>query len=199
MQSMNVPKRFSSLTLIFPCLALLALSTSANAAPSFGSAIDQSQPVIDSTVGGLAIGGNSTQKLAQTVTVGLAGRLAGMYLPIDCESGRLVIQIRDLNGNEPGDVVLTQRRIRAARLGAVGPVFRFFRIGGGLSFAAGDRFALVLTNPRGTCAIFQGPLGDSYAGGEGFFDALPNPAGWVPFSDTETRLDLPMMTVMQLP
>jgi hypothetical protein len=152
---------------------------------------------VDSTVGGAAIGGASEQQLAQTVTVGLAGELVGVFLPIGCDSGRLLIEIRTLDDGSPGDVVLGRRRFDAVDVPPIGPVFRLFRMGAGLSFAAGDRFAIVLRNREGSCGIFRGPVGDSYARGEGFFQALPNPPGWVPFSDT--RLDLPFMTLTRLP
>jgi hypothetical protein len=161
--------------------------------------IDQMQPVVDTTVGGMAIGGGSAQQLAQTVTVGRDGKLVGLFLPIGCDSGRLVIEIRNVDGDSPGTVLLYRRRIDAAQLSPIGPAFRLFRIDPGLPLAAGDRLAVVLRNPTGSCGMFQGPVGDAYAGGEGFFQALPNPPGWVPFSDTETRLDLPFMTLMRLP
>jgi SAM-dependent methyltransferase len=121
-------------------------------------------------------------------------------LPIGCSSGRLVLEIRDVVGGEPGPNVLARGRIRAERVPDLGATFQFFRIGGGgLFLMAGDQIALVLDNPTGLCAIFRGPEGDSYSAGEGFFEALPNPPGWVPFSETETRLDLPFMTVVRVP
>jgi hypothetical protein len=163
--------------------------------------IDQLQPVIDITVGGAAIGGASEQQLAQTVTVGLDGTLLGVFLPVACNSGRLVVEIRTLNGNTPGDFVVAQGSVDAVSLPSIiPPVFRLIQIGADLPVARGDRFAVVLQNVTGSCGIFRGPLGDSYGSGEGFFQALPNPLGiWVPFSETETRLDLPFMTLMQLP
>jgi len=161
--------------------------------------VDQLQPVIDDTVGPMAIGGASEQKLAQTVTVARAGRLRGIFLPISCDSGRLIIEIRnvDLSG-APGGVVLGRHAFGSEDITPVGPVFRFFRFGNDpdLSLVAGARFAIVLRNPTGSCGISRGPLGDAYTGGAGFFDARPNPSGWIPFSETETRLDLPFMAVM---
>ena len=180
-------------------LGLSLLLISASQAHASGIYIDQMQPVVDDTVGGLAIGGASQQKLAQTVTVGLDGRLVGVFLPIGCDSGRLVIEIRELDAEgKPSDVVLRRREFNAANISPIGPVFRFFPLRVPL-LSAGDRFAVVLQNPTGSCAIFSSPVGDSYAGGEGFFEALPNPPGWVPFSDTETRLDLPFITEVSLP
>ena len=55
--------------------------------------LDQEQPIVDSGVA-LAIGGNSEQKLAQVVTVGVAGHLAEAWLPVGCASGRLLLEIQ---------------------------------------------------------------------------------------------------------
>ena len=159
--------------------------------------IDQLQPVIDITVGGLTI--NAGQWLAQSVTVGLGGTLVGVFLPVACDTGSLVIGIRALDvNNNPGDTVLASVNVDAVNLSSISPpVFRLIETGAGLPFAQGDRFAIVLQNPTGDCGIFQGPLGESYVGGEGFFQDPAFP-GWIRFSEFETR-DLPFMTLMQLP
>jgi len=179
-------------------VAVLSLAMVAAADPPI-TVLDQVQGVIDDTVGGLAVGGESDQRLAQTVTVGVSGRLVGVMLPIACESGRLVMEIRDVVGGEPGTNVLARTRIPAGRVPNLGPTFQNVPVRGAVSFTAGDEFAVVLDNPTGGCGIFRGPVGDSYAGGQGFFEALPNPPGWVPFSETESRLDLPFMTVVRTP
>lgn len=186
-------------------LSLLLIAASAQAQGNSPSVfIDQMQPLIDTTVGGLAIGGVSQEKLAQTVTVGHDGRLRGVFLPIGCDSGRLIVEIRNVEPNgSPGIVLIARHAFPAEQVTAIGPLFRYFKFGddddNDLTFLAGSRLAIVLRNPTGTCGIFRGPVGDTYTGGSGFFDALPNPPGWVPFSSTETRLDLPFMTVMRLP
>ena len=188
---------------LLPVLGLLLIAASAQAQGNSPTVfIDQMQPLIDTTVGGLAIGGASHEKLAQTVTVGHDGRLRGVFLPIGCDSGRLVVEIWNVEPNgAPGSLLIARRAFPAEQVTAIGPVFRYFNFEDdhGLFFFVGNRFAIVLRNPTGTCGIFRGPLGDTYTGGSGFFDALPNPPGWVPFSPTETRLDLPFMTVMRLP
>ncbi|MBE9548773.1 MAG: hypothetical protein IMF09_05140 [Proteobacteria bacterium] len=161
--------------------------------------IDQTQPIVDDAVGGLAIGGASEQILAQTVTAGLDGILQGVFLPVACQSGKLVIEIVALNGDEPGNVVLRRKQIPASRVANIGPLFQYFKMGGHLTLATGDRFAIVLSNPLGSCGIFRSPEGDFYTGGEGFFDARPNAPGWVPFSETETRLDLPFSVLVKIP
>jgi hypothetical protein len=186
--------------LLLSFLVGLSLVLTCPSAEAQSPVIDQMQPVVDLTVGVVyAIGGQSEQKLAQTVTADMGGRLRGVFLPLTCGSGQLVIEIRTLDGDTPSDVVLTRRTFPAWSIPYIGPgIFRFFWLGlWPLAFAPGDRFAVVLLNPTGSCVIFQGPLGDSYTGGEGFFEALPNPPGWVPFSETETHLDLPFITVIR--
>jgi hypothetical protein len=55
--------------------------------------IDQQQPAIDISVGGLAIGGNSQQKLAQVVTCGFSGLLTEVRFPIACESVDSIVPV----------------------------------------------------------------------------------------------------------
>ena len=184
--------------LLFLLSLSLLLSCASAQAQSAATFIDQMQPLIDNTVGGLAIGGPSQQKLAQTVTVAHAGRLRGVFLPIGCDSGRLLVEIRNVNpSGEPGSLVLARQRFPAEDVAVIGPVFRYFKFeDSDLSFMAGNHFAIVLRNPTGSCGIFRGPAGNSYTGGAGFFDALPNAPGWLPLSGPD--LDLPFMTVMKL-
>ena len=185
---------------LLPGISLLLIAVSVQA-QSPGSFIDQMQPLVDTSVGGMAIGGASQEKLAQTVTVANGGHLRGVFLPIGCDSGRLIVEIRNVEpSGAPGSVLIARRVFPAEQVTAIGPVFRYFKLDDerDLIFLAGSRFAIVLRNPTGTCGIFRSPAGDTYPDGSGFFDALPNPPGWVPFSPTETRLDLPFMTVMNL-
>jgi hypothetical protein len=179
-------------------LGIVLMASSATAQPPV-VIVDQMQPVIDSSVGSLAIGGASHQRLAQLVTAGHDGRLETLFLAISCSSGHLVVDVRNVSGNQPGDVVLAHVVARAAEVPAIGAVFHSFDLHGSLSVAAGDRFAVVLDDPEGECTISQGPVGDTYAGGDGFFEALPNPPGWVPFSlFASARRDLPFLTVVRL-
>jgi hypothetical protein len=193
---------------LLPGLSLLLIAVSTQA-QSPGVFVDQMQPLVDTSVGGMAIGGPSQEKLSQTVTVGHSGHLRGVFLPIGCDSGRLIVEIRSVEpSGAPGIVLIARRAFPAEQVTVIGPLFRYFKFEDDddrdrdhdrdLTFLAGSRFAIVLRNPTGTCGIFRGPVGDTYTGGSGFFDALPNPPGWVPFSPTETRLDLPFMTVMNL-
>jgi hypothetical protein len=181
---------------LLACVIFSTIALTAAADPPI-TLMDQMQAVIDSTVGGLAIGGESDQRLAQTVTAGIDGRLTALMLPIACESGRLVVEIRDVIGGEPGPTVLSRGTFPATRIPNLGPTFQMVPIRGSVNLTAGDQFAIVLDNPSGSCGIFRGPVGDSYPGGQGLFEALPNPPGWIPFSETEDRLDLPFITVVR--
>lgn len=162
--------------------------------------VDQEQPIIDASVGGLAIGGTSDQILAQTVTAGIAGDITEVRFPVACASGALVVEIQGVTATgQPDGVVRASTSIAAASLPAFFPAPPEFR---GLSFSSpasigvGDRFAIVLDNPTGECGVFQGPVGDPYAGGSGFFDARPNPVGvWEPLLGS--RDDLAFQTVVR--
>jgi hypothetical protein len=178
--------------------AVLACCSAAAAQPA-ATAIDAMQPVAETAGGTLAIGGGSEQRLAQTFTVELAGRLAGAFLPVVCASGRLVIEIRDVVAGLPGDSVLARRAVSATHVASLGFHFQLFPLGGGVAVAPGDRLALVLANPTGSCGLARGPAGDSYPGGEAFFEALPNQPGWIPFSATADDHDLPFLAVVKAP
>jgi hypothetical protein len=157
------------------------------------------QPDFDAEVGPLAVGGPSEQMLAQTLTATIGGRIIGVFLPIACSSGKLEVELRDVENGGPGSTILTTGSTGAAHLPPLGPYFRLLAVSGGPVVAPGDMYTLVLRNTEGSCGILRGPEGDSYPGGEGFFDARPNPPGWIPFSATETRLDLPFLMVVRTP
>ncbi len=104
------------------------------------SMIDQEQPAINNTGGfTLAIGGLSTEKLAQVFTASRNGFLTHVTMK------------------------------------------------------AGIQYAIVL-KAVGNCAILPAIDGDSYSGGHGYYDALPNPPGWVALSSTSSYDDLPFQT-----
>lgn len=192
--------RTPSLNALAP-LALLALSVPVAlplAAQPPTLTIDQEQPAVDAAASTLAVGGPSEQKLAQTVTVGRAGRLAEVRFAIGCADGVLEIEIQGVDGaGVPDGVPLLRRRVRADRLPAVVPAtFEALPLPRRLRIAPGDRLAVVLSNPTGSCGVARSPAGDLYAGGQAFFDARPNPPGWVPFTPSEPSDDLPFQTVV---
>ena len=167
---------------------------------AFGSIyLDQSQPIVDTTVGANTIGGSSDQLLAQVVTAGMSGWLASVGLPV-AGSGTLILQIERVNGGIPDGTVLTSQAISGSNLPDFlsDPTgFRRLDLSAPVSFSAGDQFAIVLSVLNaGTddFSLLQGPLGDPYQGGAALFNSRPNPAGiWAPLGDFG-RSDLPFQT-----
>lgn len=192
------PRHAAVTVLAVVCLAVpLALP----AAP----ALDQEQPIIDDTIGGLAIGGASDEQLAQVFTVGSSGQLVEVGLPIACSGTEpLILQIQGVAVNgEPDGTVLRAESYPAAGLPSFAPdppSFRIFALSVPLPVVAGQQLAIVLDSP-GECGIFQGPLGDPYPGGDAWFDADPNPGGWLPLTDgldpADHRYDLPFQTFLE--
>ena len=159
--------------------------------------VDQQQPNIDVTVGALAIGGGSTQKLAQIVTTGAAGFLAAVRLPVVCETGSsLVVEIQQVAAGVPNGVVRTSQTFPDGSL-SPSAAFKDLVFSAPVSFSVGEQFAIVLKS-SGSCAVFRGPVGDSYAAGNLYFDALPNAPGWVCVCTfAGERFDLPFETLVE--
>jgi hypothetical protein len=163
--------------------------------------VDQQQPVIDPTVGGLAIGGSSQQKLAQVVTAGVSGSLTEVRFPVACDpAANLIVEIQGVTGNKPNGDVLTSQTIPGSNLPVFfpsPPSFRSMVFSTPVDFSAGSQFAIVL-RAAGSCGVFRGPVGDSYPGGNAFFDSLPNPPGWVCICEFQgDRFDLPFQTLAE--
>jgi len=135
------------------------------------------QPLFQAAAPTQAIGGASQQQLAQTFTLAHAGTLVGVFLPVGCRSGQLEIEVRDLAGDEPGATVLSSGGYPAGAFVTGVTVFKLFRLPP-LPVSAGDRLAIVLRNPTGSCGLATAAAGDSYPEGEAFFDARPNAPGW---------------------
>jgi len=164
--------------------------------------VDQQQPAIDAGEVTLAIGGpDRGQKLAQTFTVGLDGRLAGVGLPIGCADGRLDLQIQGVTATgEPDGVALVERSYAATTLPEIVPAtFVELSLPRRLRVAVGDTLALVLANESGTCGVASSPDGDSYPGGRAWFDSPPNDPGWIPNAPLRPEDDLPFQTIVFAP
>lgn len=145
-----------------------------------GAVVDQQQLVTD-VVNPLAVGGPSLQTLAQVVTPGVTGRLREIHLPIGCDGGDLIVEIRTVNaGGEPTTTVLHSQRFREGTFPIeVNPaVFQSLNLGARVGVTAGTPFAFVLRS-TGSCGLAVA-AGDYYPGGDGFFDARPNPPGLIP-------------------
>ncbi|GEM_PF-1296840 len=188
-----------SVTVLFAAFAQLHGQTFA------GIIIDQEQPVIDRASGYLGVGGDEEQKLAQTFTVGMTGQLTGLRLPLSgCGRGvlRLTIQEVDERGF-PAGTVLRARSFPADEVGLIGiGEFQDFFFLAPLDVRAGDflAFTVETVGEGSSCSYAQGPAGDSYARGNGFFDARPNPPGWVSQKEfAPASQDLPFFTLMNDP
>ena len=163
--------------------------------------LDQEQPLFDfTTVGAVGIGGNSEQKLAQVITAGISGPLAEARMPIVLSAGNLRISVNNTIADAPGNTILASVVVAAADLPGsfpTGVVFSSIVFDTPAFFSPGDQFSIVLEceGSPGSCqgAYVQGPVGNLYPGGNGWFDSRPNQPGvWVPIGGN--RFDLPFQT-----
>jgi hypothetical protein len=163
-------------------------------------AVDQSQPTADAAAPfTFAIGGPSAQVLAQTFTAGASAKLRQVDLPVACDAGSLVLEVRDVSGGVPGATVLATETFAASTFAPFTPgvaTFASLRISPAPTLAAGTSYALVLSDPTGSCGILPGPVGDSYAGGTALVLDLAT-GNWQPLSLGNDRDDLPFVTYVQ--
>ncbi|NNE42493.1 MAG: hypothetical protein HKN14_16420 [Marinicaulis sp.] len=177
----------------------IATALLAAAQASASDVVDQEQLMMTPTP--TAIGGGSDQELAQSFTVGADGFMTQVRIPVACSSGELFVEIQTLNDDgEPSGTVVASARVAADELPPPGDNFETIFISPPLRVRPGDKFAIVLKNPAGSCAIRSGPEGDTYPGGQYFYDARPNPPGWVGGKDRPaprgTPGDMPFQTVV---
>lgn len=182
-------------TAIGAALAILAM-------PAAAQTIDQSQPAIDEEAGFLGLGGDSEQMLAQSFTVGVDGDLVGLRLPIaGCGRGDLVLELRMLSAaGMPDGAVVRSVRIAGGDVPAAYAGFQDFFFPAGVAVSAGDVFAFVarVDGEDGYCSYATSPTGDLYPRGQGFFDARPNPPGWISFKEfAGSPQDLAFFTLME--
>lgn len=188
-------KTLKLLAASFACFAVLPAS-----AQSLGDFVDAAQPLIDRgsplvhSIGG---GPSSEQKLAQTMTVEVGGNLAGIFMPILCGTGKVHVEIRDVAAGQPGPTVLDSRNVDPSVFDVPG-YFIYVRIPGAVALTAGQEIAVVVSNAKGSCSYYKSPVTANYPGGQAFFDARPNPPGWVPFSAFPGEPDdLPFQLVLE--
>jgi hypothetical protein len=175
-------------------------------AQNLGNYVD----VANFSVSGMAwaLGGPVVQqKLAQTLTVVQGGTLEGVFLPLLCGTGPDVgtapihVEIHDVVAGMPGPNVLAKRAVAPTEVDL--PVLRFMyiKIPGALPLLSGEQVAIVVTRPKGgECALAESTVDADYKGGQGFFDARPNPPGWVPFANVQGAPDdLPFQLVLSQP
>ncbi len=153
---------------------------------------------MDQTVGGLAVGGASEQKIAQVVTAADAGDLVAVRVAVQCTQGTLSVAIQGVTGAEPDATVLASQSFYAADVRTSYPTleqYRMLRFESPATIAAGQRFAIVL-GASGDCGVWPGPAGDSYTGGDAYYDARPSTPGvWHLLSGS--AYDVPFQTIMR--
>jgi hypothetical protein len=169
---------------------------------------DQEQPLIDPSLTPLALypldpdptaAGPFKQNLAQTFTPSADVELRYLYLPLACAAGvQARIQIR---AGGPDGAVIWDRNYNLAKIVADGE-FLNPQIYGGLALTGGATYAIVLSaQPTGagetTCSIISAPAGDSYGGGQAFFNNPGFSPYWVPFSTFPGPDDLPFRTLVR--
>lgn len=140
------------------------------------------QVAIDYT-SGTGFGDAINQRFAQTFQVRGDGYLTHLMVPVNCVTSpepTLTVSIQTLDSlGRPSGTVLALQRARGWRVdsvpGTVGEV--------GMRMIQFDRparvqpglYAFVLEAAGGTCQIWYGPQGDTYAAGEAWLDARPRP------------------------
>jgi len=165
-----------------------------------GAATDQSQGVVDATAGfTIAVGGASSQRVAQLFTAGVSGQLVELEVPVACADGTLLVEVRNVEAGLPGGEVLAEELFDPSELTWFVPgvaTWSVLRLRPSPKLAAGTPYAMVFGNPTGSCGLLPGPPGDPYAGGDGYaFDDVN--AAWVPIELGTGRYDLPFYTYMR--
>ena len=154
--------------------------------------LDQAQDRIVAAGETLALGGASEQKLAQVLTVGRGGDLVGVTLRVACADGGIELDVQGVAADgRPDGTSQATGGVPAGTSPAPldGSVWVWVGVRPAVPVAAGDRVALVLSS-AGTCASLNAPVGDTYPGGDAWFDARPNAAGvWVPLDLDEGPVD----------
>jgi hypothetical protein len=176
-------------------LLLLLVAFTANA----DVVLDQEQLLIEPAHGGRAIGGASEQKLAQTVTAGISGRLVEVHVPVACGSGEVILEIFAVTASgAPRSPVYAREHRPAGELPRMTdpPAFHRFVLDAAPRFEAGDRFTISLRNKTGECRMWLSPKGDTYPAADGWFvNNTPPTIDWTRNADTpEPFEDWPFRT-----
>ena len=187
----------ASFLILISFSALLVLSCDMPGSDERSAILEPLQPIFTTGTPTQAIGGNSEQMLAQTFTVQRDGYLTGIYLPLGCSDGVLDIEIRNVDENLPGTVVLAENSYEADEIRSEVTVLELFRFPE-VSVEAGQKLSFVLKNDNGSCGMSRAPEGDTYTGGEAYYDARPNAPGWRPLTIGTGIHDLVFLMVMEL-
>jgi hypothetical protein len=133
----------------------------------------------------LTMGGESAQRIAQTVTAGREGALVRVDLPVLCAGAAdLIIEIRDVTTSGlPGATIKSTTTITGTTIPAFSgsPTMRQFTLAMSVPLTVGERFAIVLRSTgtiaaTDSCGIYRGPVGDTYTGGDTYFENTLSPS-----------------------
>ena len=151
---------------LFAALPLLALAATAAARP----VLDQDAPYGEETI---VVGGARDIVVSQSVTAGVAGDLMRIEVGVGCDGGALIVEIVNVEpGREApriGAPVRASVTVDAATIPNP-PAMHTFELDRWPSMRSGDRFAIVLRNPTGSCTVMKGAMaadGSSYPRGRG--------------------------------
>ncbi|MHB0972489.1 MAG: hypothetical protein ACYC7A_22630 [Thermoanaerobaculia bacterium] len=144
---------------------------------------------------------SSEQKLAQVFTPSSDGFVSHLAFAMSCEAtADVVVRLEETSGGVPNGVVLGREDVpgtvfTSVPTPAIG--FRLVELRHPVRVRAGVQYAVTLESVGGTCGMYVGPAGDSYGGGGAYFDARPNPSGWVElFDDSNAIHDLAFQIYM---
>jgi hypothetical protein len=172
--------------------------------------VDQEQTWIDvgSSGEGFLVGSASEYQLAQIVTAGLNGRLTRIEIPVVCESGTLIIEIRNVvEGTPPGTpgllipgpTLLTRGAVDASEVPPSGGfVFRPVDLDRAVRMSAGERFAIVLKNETGRCGVGMGSWMDLYPRGHSVWRYMGTASGvWLGTGGLSDPIDTAFRTFVE--
>jgi hypothetical protein len=180
-------------------LGAVAILLLGAASAAQAQAVDQEQPLIDGSVGYFVLGGPNNQQLAQVFTAGRTGLLAAVEFPLSCSddsAGAITLEVRNVEAEVPGDAVLSETTFQPGAFPPFWPndlpeYLRRLTLSEPLPVTAGVQYALVLQSLDASCGLAQGPEGESYSGGDGWYRDN-GPWGWGPLG---SRFDLPFRTL----
>lgn len=157
----------------------------------------------------MALGGFYNQQLAQVFTAGQTGLLVAAEFPIECinfqepPAGTITFEVRTVEAGMPTATVLSTSLLEPASFPSFWPndfppYLRRLMLSAPIPVVAGEQYALILqfaASNATSCGVAQGPEGDSYLGGNGWYRE-DGPWGWGPLG---SRFDIPFRTLMQEP
>ena len=181
-------------------LALLLVTAAAHAA----IVPDQQQTYVDlGTLGtGFGVGQPGGYQLAQTTKASFEGFLVRVELPMACDGGWLAIDITNVTADDvPGATVYSHTEVDAASFPIVdGYIWRSIDLRSRVRFAAGDRFAIVLTNKSGRCGVGMGSSVDLYSDGRSVWRYEFTPPGiWMATGGLADPIDAAFRTYLEVP